>query len=79
MIRSNNNKSKGGSRLVWRSASYTDLDFHETSSAISPIPVIFVAYTDNSNFGKTSNGTGSAQVIFRVDFDVTIDLRGLGV
>ncbi len=78
-IRSNNNKSQGLTRMVWHSASYTDLDFHETSSAMSPPICVFVAYTDNTNFGKSSNGSGSAQVVFRVDFDVTVDLRGLGV
>jgi hypothetical protein len=70
---------RGTTRMVWNAASYMDLDFHETSTAISPAPVTFVAYTNLADFGTTLNGTGGTLLYYRVDFSVTCDLRGLGV
>jgi hypothetical protein len=78
MVRVHSNV-RGTTRLVWNAASYEDLNFHEVATAISPAPVSFIAYTNLADFGTTLNGTGGTLLYYRVDFDVTCDLRGLGV
>jgi len=64
--------------LEWTAASYSDLTFTDVTATISPAPVTFYAYTNNTDFSTATNGTGSAITYFRVVFDILCEFRGVG-
>ncbi len=75
LVLSNNGNNSSVRRLSWTAANFDDLSFHRTSASVTPVPVIFNAYTDNTNFG-TVGATGNT-IVFRVEFDLLCDMRGL--
>lgn len=76
LIRPNSQDAQVQVRTIsWTSSSYDSLSFHEVSTTISPAPVSFIAYTDAASFFTPI--AGATSTFFRVDFDITVDVRGL--
>ncbi len=75
LVLPNNNNNATPRKLRWRARNFDDLAFKQTNSSLSPVPVIFTAFTNNADFG-TASATGTA-TIFRVEFDVLCEYRGL--
>lgn len=75
LVLPNNNNNSMPRTLHWRARNFDDLAFKSTSSSISPVPVIFTAYTNNTDFGTASAVANS--MVFRVEFDLLCEFRGL--
>jgi len=75
LVLSNNSNNSSPRSLSWSASNFEDLSFKPTTATISPIPVIFNAYTDNTNFG-TPNAV-STTMVFRVEFYMLAEMRGI--